>query len=90
MSHKVHRFKKVVVKRPGKDDYIIYMCDLPRCRTQYAKEFIVGKTAICHRCLREFLITKARLRGATFLSCALCVKSRTREIELPPIPEILP
>lgn len=84
-SHKVHRFKRIVLK----SGYVLYMCDLPHCHTQYPTAMIVGKQAICHRCDREFTVTKDRLRGATRIFCRLCIRRKT-EIELPPIPEIMP
>lgn len=88
----VHSYKRVVLKsrKVKGEDYIVYVCDLPRCNHQIAKEFVVGKHCICHRCGNIFRVTRDRLRGVTFLFCRLCVRTKVEPLEIPPVPDIMP
>lgn len=57
-----HQYRRV---RLGKEkDYIVYRCIKPGCPHYIPKEMLPGKTSVCWKCGKEFIVQTSNLQQA--------------------------
>lgn len=71
MKH-FHRYEKTIL---GKNNYVVFRCNLPNCNHYIAEKLAIGKQSICNRCGDTFILDK---RAMKFVKpyCVNCVKGK--------------
>ena len=90
----LHKFKKVdLARKPGKDPYLVYKCQVPFCNHYVPLHLSEGKVCECSRCHQPMVITKATLtksKGGALLfpHCEDCTVRRN-QTEISALAELL-
>jgi hypothetical protein len=75
----VHRYSRVDIGRDK--EYWVMKCTLPKCNhytamaSKLRAPLLVGRTAICNKCMEEFTLNRRALRMAAPI-CDRCVGTR--------------
>ena len=78
MSKKYSHLHRYTRKKLGKNNYIVFKCNLAGCDHYVRKELAEGKIAECNRCGQPFILTKAAMQLAK-PHCIKCVVPKDKE-----------
>lgn len=81
----VHKYKKVNIAVKANKKYFVFRCVLD-CTHYTPEKFIIGKSALCHKCEKSFIIKD---KDAVKPKCKDCINSRPKEIDRESIEELL-
>lgn len=70
-----HRYEKVIL---GKNNYVVFRCNLPNCNHYIAEKLALGKVTICNRCGFQMLLDKRAMR-LTKPHCVDCIQVRKKD-----------
>jgi len=62
MSSHIHKYQRTTLGYParintGKPTYWVFRCMLANCPHYVPEALIVGRSSLCHRCGKEFIMT---------------------------------
>ena len=75
MKH-IHRYEKTIL---GKNNYIIFRCNLPSCPHYVSAKLAEGKLTLCNRCGEQMLLDKRAMRFVKPY-CVNCVQIKKKDI----------
>ncbi len=73
MRH-IHRYERAIL---GKNNYVVYKCNLPDCNHYISEKLIKGKRSLCNRC-GDQMIMDSRAMKLVKPHCINCIAIRKK------------